>query len=97
MDREHEGPHHVDGPESCFGCRVKGFSISPYAMPSRLHPHIPPRQPNPSWEKGVAKDGRGVPFLNKSGGLMSVKEFSENRHSIEAHKRRLHNSPVPLQ
>jgi hypothetical protein len=84
----HDGSH---GPE-CFGCKVKSITFSPYATPTRLNPRRPPRQPNPAWERGVPTDARGMPFLRKDGTPMGVKEYAENRHAIEEHRRRLHNA-----
>lgn len=90
----HEGPHHADGPEDCFGCKVKGVTFNPYATPSRLRPHIPPRTPNPAWERGIARDSRGMPYLNKAGSPMGVKQFAEERHKIEEHQRKLRQAPA---
>ena len=71
----------------CFGCKVLTVSFDPYAMPSRLNPHSAPKKPQNQWEKGIARDERGMPYLNARGGEMSVKEFGEKRHAIETEKR----------
>jgi hypothetical protein len=92
MIRTHDGSH---GPD-CFGCKVQSISFDPYAMPSRLNKKIPPRTPNPAWERGIPTDSRGMPFLRKDGTPMGVKEYSENRHQIEQHRRALHNSTDSL-
>jgi len=42
------------------------MNIAPSAMPSTKN-HVPPRKPNNSWEKGIRKDNRGVPYLDKTG------------------------------
>lgn len=89
----HEGPHHIDGPPECFGCRVKSFTVNPYSLPSRLHPSNPPRRPNPAWERGVPTDSRGMPFLTKAGTPMGIKQFTEDRHTIEEHRRQLAQAP----
>lgn len=87
----HEGAHHVDGPAECFGCKVKSISVNPYAMPTRLH-HTVRKAPEPSWEKGVVRDNRGMPQLNEFGNPMGVKEYSERRHEVEASKRMFANA-----
>jgi hypothetical protein len=90
MEKKHFGQHGDD----CFGCRIQTIQISPYATPSRLRPHIAPRKPENSWEKGVPTDSRGMPFLKTDGSPMGQKEFSEKRRLIDAHRRRLHNEPA---
>ena len=86
-DRLHEGPHWADGPVECFGCRVKTFSVNPYSMPSRLNPNKHPKPPNLSYERGVPRDNRGMPYLTKSGGPMGQKEFNAKRHVIAERNR----------
>jgi len=85
------GNERHDGTADDFGCRVKSFTVNPRSMPTRLHPENPPRQPNPAWERGIAKDERGMPYLTEGGGYLGVKQYAENRHRIEDHKRQLHH------
>lgn len=86
------GNEHHDGTGDDFGCRVKSFTINPYSLPSRLNFKNPPKQPEPRWERGIAKDQRGVPFLDKTGAPIGLKRYAEERHSIEQHRRQLANS-----
>lgn len=92
MERRHWGQHDDD----CFACRVQTIQIDPRATPSRRN-NIEPRRPDPAWERGIPTDSRGMPYLTKDGSPMGVKEFGENRHRIEEHRRQLHNSPDPIQ
>ncbi len=76
------------------GCGICRFSmgtiqLSPKATPNKRSP-VPPRRPSNSWEKGVARDSRGMP-LYEDGRPISVKEYAERRHSIEEKRRRLHH------
>jgi hypothetical protein len=87
----HDGTHG----EGCFGCKVKTITVNPYSMPTRLHPGNAPKRPEPRWERGVPTDNRGMPFLDKNLNPMGVKAVAENRHSIEQHRRQLHNSSSP--
>jgi hypothetical protein len=52
---------------------LASVQIAPSAMPSRLN-GIPPRRPNNSFEKGIRRDDRGVPFLDKQGSPLKMKE-----------------------
>ena len=88
------GPH--TGEADDFGCRVKHFSVNPYAMTSRLHGSKAPKPPNNVWERGIPTDQRGMPYLEKGGDAMGQKEFSERRHEIEQKRRFLHNSTTPV-
>lgn len=77
----------------CGICRLSHGTIqlSPKATPSKRSP-TPPRQPSNSWERGVATDSRGMP-LYEDGRPVSVKQYAERRHEIEAKRRRLDNDP----
>ena len=57
----------------------------------------PPAGSSNSWEKGVARDERGMPFLGGKGMQpIGVKEYAQRRHEIEDHRRMLRQaSPVP--
>jgi hypothetical protein len=67
----------------CDGCEdlipsegnqdLASVMIAPSAMPSRLN-GIPPRRPNNSFEKGIRRDDRGVPFLDTKGSPLRMKE-----------------------
>lgn len=52
---------------------LASVQIAPSAMPSRLN-GIPPRRPNNSFEKGNRLDDRGVPYLDKHGSPLKMKD-----------------------
>ena len=85
--REHRVP--VDG---CGICRFSEgtIQISPKATPSRRS-SAPPRKPENSWERGIARDHRNMPLF-MDGRPVTVKEYAENRHKIDAARRRLHHT-----
>lgn len=85
-----------DGTGNDFGCKLKSIQFDPYSMPSRLHPSVAPRRPNPAWERGIPTDRRGMPFLKGDGTPMGVKEYAQNRSQIDERRRRLHNSTEPI-
>jgi len=60
------------------------LNISPSAMPSRRN-SIPPRvsEGANAWERGVATDHRGLPYLDMSGQPIPIKKFAEKRHVYE--------------
>lgn len=72
---------------SCRGCGhidrevIESVQISPSATPSRKNA-IPPRTPNNSFEKGVRKDERGVPYLDTDMSPVHFKE-SFNKRAYE--------------
>jgi len=47
--------------------------VAPSAMPSRLN-GIAPRTPNNSFEKGIRRDERGVPYLDSQGTPLRMKD-----------------------
>ena len=73
----------------CFRCKIRSIQISPKATPNRRRANQPTKKDGNSWEKGTAKDERGMPYLSP-GTLepMPIKTFVENRHKIEENKRR---------
>jgi hypothetical protein len=44
-----------------------------------------------SWEKGVALDHRGIPYLDQNGAQIPIKKFAEKRKVFEAAIRRNRN------
>lgn len=58
---------------------LRSIQISPSVTPSRKN-SVPPRRPNNSFEKGVRRDPRGVPYLDKSGTPLKMKESFNPRH-----------------
>lgn len=89
--------HDLEHPEDVEGCRVCRFrgqiQISPQATPSRRNPKAAPATADPSWEKGIARDSRGMPLLKADGSQIGVKEYGERRHELEAARRRLRTDP----
>lgn len=87
MDRRHSGQH---GPD-CFGCKIQNVNFDPRAMPSRRN-RIPPKAKEPlnSWNRGVPRDSRGMPYLDP-GDLSPIgqKKFSENRSQIDEARRKV--------
>lgn len=67
--------------------RSKGVQVSPAATPSRTRQLKKPTDP-PSWEAGIVTDkrpdGSQMPLLTSGGDVMRVKEYGENRRSIDA-------------
>lgn len=70
--------------ESCHKCGrstlaevLSTVSVSPRVNPSRKN--APPRQPNNSFERGIRKDDRGVPYLDKNGKALRMKEGFNRR------------------
>lgn len=74
--RTHDGPHAPDGDPACDGCRYKSVTFNPFATPSRANSK-PPKLVGNSWEKGVPRDARNMPFLDANLQPMSAKEFAE--------------------
>lgn len=65
---------------------LESIQISPSATPTSRN-DIPPRTPNNSFEKGVRKDERGVPYLNQEGRALRMKDqFDERKYGRESVK-----------
>lgn len=88
MESTHWGQHGDD----CFGCKLRSIQWSPSATPSRRN-NIPPRPPQNNWEKGIAKDNRGMPLLDKNLQPIGLQELADRRPQIEAGLRQLKNTP----
>ena len=69
-------------------------ALTAAAAPSRQN-KVPPPQADPVWEKGIAgetrRDGSFVPYLDKEGGRIGVKDFADNRKKYERILRRKKN------
>ena len=66
----------------CVTCRRERWGsvqLSRKATPTKSKSKALCSKPNNSWEKGIPRDERGVPFLDKKGGIVYQKEFVENR------------------
>lgn len=90
--------HSPEGPADCYGCKVKSLAVGlPKDFRSRTPSKTPPRRPNNSWEKGIARDERGMPIIRSSDlSPVGVKEAAQKRHLIDENKRRLRQDPKPL-
>lgn len=78
--------------EGCLSCKLRGtIQLSPKAIPSKRS-DAPSRTPNNSWEKGLARDSRGMPLI-KDGKPVTVKQYGEQRHEIDRALHRLENDP----
>jgi hypothetical protein len=80
----------ADHPTDCFHCKLKTIQVSPKATPNRRRKNQTEKKDGNSWEKGIVRDGRGMPHLNP-GTLepMPIKTYVENRHKIEEAKREM--------
>lgn len=71
--------HRRRGRNSCPSCgrvdldALRSVHISYEVNPSRMN-DIPPSQPNNSFEKGIRKDRRGLPYLDRDGKPLRIKE-----------------------
>lgn len=81
-----------DGKSLCFKHKLRTIQWSPSATPSRRSP-VPPRTPDNSWERGVVKDKRGMPLLDKNLEPIGQAELANNRRQIEDGLRALKNTP----
>lgn len=83
----------VDG---CPTCKLRSVQLSPAATPTktRRFGKLGPKG-NPSWEKGIVTDSRGMPILKPDGHFIRQKEYAEKRHSIEAGRAQLAQAPAP--
>lgn len=84
---------HAEPDAECLSCRLQGtIQIHRNATPTKTKSKTPPRTPNNSWEKGIARDDRGMPLM-RDGKPVSIKQYAENRHTIDAAVHRLENDP----
>lgn len=60
---------------NCFGCKAASVNISPYAMPSRLHPeHRPKGGQGNSFERGIHRLADGTPIRDDAGKVFGLHE-----------------------
>jgi hypothetical protein len=83
----------------CWKHKIQYMQLSSASgVGSRSHTHRVTeeklRRPdlNNSWEKGFARDERGVRILTSSGRPIRNKEYSTNRHHIDGELRRMKQS-----
>jgi hypothetical protein len=81
-------------PEDCFHCKIKTIQVSPSATPSRTRTYQQVKKDGNSWEKGIVRDERNMPYLNP-GTLepMPIKTYVENRHKINDAQRKAKHNP----
>lgn len=62
---------------------------------NKSHTHRVGEQPirrpeqNNAWERGIARDDRGVRILNSAGNPIRMKEYTQHRHHIDAEVKKL--------
>lgn len=67
------------GRNSCPSCgrvdldALKSINVSYEVNPRRMN-DVPPSRPNNSFERGIRRDSRGVPYLDKNGSPLRMKE-----------------------
>lgn len=97
-DRAH-AQRHPRAVDDCRECKLRTLQIGPQVgidTRGRKFAPIGPKGDN-SWERGIVKDGRGVPLVGSDGHYVTVKEHAENRHKIEAARRRTRHEAQVLQ
>jgi hypothetical protein len=62
-----------------YRCKLLSLSFTPSATPTSRtgKPDPGPKLYGNSWEKGVATDARGMPYLDEKGSEIPVKKFGE--------------------
>lgn len=88
--------HDEEHPEDVDGCRVCKFRGGLLIAPMGERKFGKYREPKNSWERGIAKDERGMALLRADGSPIPIKEYGEKRHYYEGIRDRLRNSPSPL-
>lgn len=78
---------HIEEVDGCRTCKYRTIRLSAAATPTKSRNTIPVGEPKNSWERGIAKDHRGVPYLD-NGAVIPVKKFAANRSKYEEAIRR---------
>lgn len=77
MDRPAHDPKLGDDCR-CFACHVRGVQFSPAATPTRsIGRASKPHEVSNSWEKGVPRDARNMPYLDSAGNAIGQKKWVE--------------------
>lgn len=65
---------------ACFRCHVQSIQVAPSATPTRTssRPDPGPKLIGNSWEKGVVRDARNMPYLDAKGNEVSSKTWGES-------------------
>lgn len=85
-----------EGERLCFRHKVAywretgGLQVAPSVFPTRTPNIQKPRESMNSWERGIAKDERGVPYLRPENlEPMGVHEYASRRSELEEGRRKL--------
>lgn len=89
----HQALHPNGDVDGCVQCHHQSIQLSPAATPTSRN-SIAPAKPRNSWEKGQALDRRGIPYVNKDGTPIGVKDFANNRSRYEETLRQQHAGVV---
>jgi hypothetical protein len=94
-DARHRDAHptYVDG---CRECKYATIQLSPAVRTTRNDAPSTAFTPMNSWEKGIAKDERGVPLLDGDLQPIPIKRYAEQRHKYEARRHELATHPDPF-
>lgn len=93
-----EEQHRVDHPQpvdDCLACKLDTLIVH-QSVPGQKAGGPPPAGNRNSWERGIATDHRGVPFLDGQGEVIGVKQYADGRSRFEAERRRLASDPDPF-
>lgn len=63
----------------CFRCHVRGVQFTPSSTPTRktYRSDPGPKLVGNSWENGVVRDARNMPYLDSTGSEIGVKKWAE--------------------
>jgi len=90
---------HSDGSidDTCFRCRALTQQVvTPHSFSTKTPSKARPAKPKNSWERGIARDSRGMPYLHPDLSPVGIKEAtSTHRHLIEEHERRKASTAAP--
>jgi hypothetical protein len=79
----------TDDDDRSYGQRLrdKGIQMSPKVTPTRTPSAPSKKEHHNSWERGKARDDRGMPYLDSNLNPIGVKRFAEEfRHKFEAQR-----------
>lgn len=85
---EHDERHPRRDVDGCPTCKMLSVRLSDKALPTKRRSSAPPKPGSNSWERGIATDHRGVPYLDGNGSMIGVKQFAQNRSRYEEQIRR---------
>lgn len=92
---QHDAAHPVEV-EGCRTCKYRTIRISNTATPNKQLKVGTQKDPTNNWERGIATDHRGVPYLKGDGSMIGVKEFQNNRSTYEQAIRDNRQQPAPV-